>query len=75
MDNYRNTSPMDYRNTPLTEDQAKISSLEHELTTLRLRHEALGSGYRDACQELDRLRKQIESYKTRLAAVRVLCDV
>jgi predicted nucleic acid-binding Zn-ribbon protein len=75
MDNYRNTSPMDYRTTPLTEDQAKIRALEHELATLRSRHEALGGGYRSACEELEQQRKQIEGYKARLAAVRVLCDV
>lgn len=64
-----------YEERPLTDDQRKIQALERELDLLRSRHDALGAGYRSACEELDQLRKQIEGYKTRMAAVRVLCDV
>jgi predicted nucleic acid-binding Zn-ribbon protein len=60
---------------PLTEEQEKLRTLEHELTSLRSRHETLGGAYRGACAELERLRKEVASYKARLDAVRVLCEV
>lgn len=63
---------MDYRSAPLTPE---ILALKHELSTVKSHHEALGIGYRSACDELAQLRKQIEGYKARLAAIGVLCDV
>jgi hypothetical protein len=48
---------------------------ELELRVLRQRHETLGVAYRGACEELVKLRKEVEGLKARLGAVRVLCEV
>lgn len=42
---------------------------EQQLIGLRSRHETLGAAYREACEELTRLRKENETYRARLHAV------
>lgn len=76
---------MKYDPAPMTEEQVKLRALDHQLNVLRSRHETLGAAYRDACEELTRLRKnneeltrlrkENEDYRARLHAVRVLCEV
>lgn len=66
---------MDYKAAPMTDDQKRICALENDLATLQSRYKAIGAGYRDACEELTRLRKQIAEYKARMAAVCFLCEV
>ncbi len=58
----------------LTDEQARILTLENELIVLRSRHETLGGAYRTACEELSRLRKETEDYRGRLHAIHVLCE-
>jgi len=58
----------------LTDEQARIRTLENELVVLRSRHETLGGAYRTACEELTLLRKETENYRARLHAVRILCE-
>ena len=59
----------------LSDEELRQLSLEQQLSLLRSRHETLGAAYRGACEELTRLRKENESYRARLQAVRVLCEV
>jgi hypothetical protein len=66
---------MEHRVAPVTEEEAKIRALEHELLTLRSKHETLGGAYRGACQELERLREEIRGLKARVGAIQVLCEV
>lgn len=66
---------MNYRDTPRTAEELRLLSLDNDLRVLRSRHETLGGAYRDACAELERLRKEVEGLKARVAAVRVLCEV
>ena len=68
---------MDWRDPrpQMSEEELKQLALDQQLTVLRSRHETLGGAYRDACDELLRLRKENEDYRARLHAVRVLCEV
>lgn len=65
---------MMYSETPLTEEQAKILALQHELNTLRGRHETLGAAYRAACEKLEKQHGELEELKRRLAAISDLCE-
>lgn len=58
-----------------TEEERRHLALEDELSVLRSKHATLGSAYRDACTELERLRRDNENYRARLYAIHLMCEV
>lgn len=56
----------------LSEEELRQLTLDRQLEVLRARHETLGGAYRDACEELTRLRKEHEDCRGRLHAIHVL---
>lgn len=63
---------MDWKPDTLTEEEHRHRALETQLSALRSKHETLGAAYRDACAELERLRRENENYRARLYAIRLM---
>lgn len=58
---------------PRTQEEQKISALEHELSQLRSRHETLGAAYRSACDKLEKQEIAAENLRARLGAIKMIC--